>query len=333
MDRDEKRFQEITELAIELGLDPFPVVHEIIERSTMFNICTYGLPARARHWSYGRSYDHLKAHGEMGLSKIYEVILNNNPSYAFLLDTNTKVQNLFIVAHCSAHSHVFKNNCMFKGSNRNMIRHAAEHAGRVEEYINKHGFEKVEHLMDIGIALCGHIDWHKGLYRKLYGEKHTVYRNHKRGEFDDVLLKNQKPSVVKKIVNEKFPPHPEQDLLWFFINYAPLEDWEKDILDIIREEHFYFYPQGQTKILHEGFSSYWHAEIMYNYKGITSSEYLDFLRDHEKVVQPGGNPFQINPYYLGFRIFKDIEKRWDESHGKGYGKKKIFEVAAEDDDI
>lgn len=331
--KNKKRFDEVTELAKELGLDPFPVVYNVIERSTMFNICAYGLPTRARHWSYGRSYDSLKSHGEMGFSKIYEIILNSNPSHAFMLDTNTEVQNLFITAHCAGHSHVFKHNYLFENSNRNMIRHAAEHSGRIEEYEERFGFEKVEHIMDIGFALCNHINWHKGLYRKPYGKKKIVYNQRKRGEFDDLLLKKQKPSVEKKTVNNKFPPHPEKDLLWFFINYAPLEDWEKDILDIIREEYFYFYPQMQTKIVHEGAASYWHAEIMYNYKGLTPSEYIDFLRDHEKVVQPGGNPFRINPYFLGFRILKDIEKRWDESHGKGYGKKKMFEVIREENDI
>lgn len=324
-----KRIKEIEELSREMGLDAFPVVYEIIERSTMFNICAYGLPTRARHWSYGRSYDHLKTHGQMGLSKIYEVILNNNPCYAFMLDTNTEVQNLFIAAHCQGHSYVYKQNYLFKKTNRNMIKHAAEHAGRIDEYIEQYGFEKVEHLMDIGFSLSRHIDWHKGLYRKPYGSEKIIQNKNKIvREFDDILPKRKQE--VKK-VSKKHPPYPEKDLLWFFINYAPLEDWEKDVLDIIREEQFYFYPQMLTKIVHEGFSSYWHAEVMYNYKGLTQSEYVDFLRTHEKVVQPGGNPFSINPYYLGYKIFKDIEKRWDD--GKGEGRKKVLEVAAEEDDI
>ena len=96
----------------------------------------------------------------------------------------------------------------------------------------------------------------------------------------------------------KFPPHPEKDLLWFFINYAPLEDWEKDVLDIIREEAYYFYPQKMTKIANEGWSSYWHAELMYKYKNIIPQEHMDFARDHERVVQAGGNPFRI---YSNFR--------------------------------
>ena len=134
-----KRMQEVIQLASDLGLDPFPVIYETIQRTTMDNICAYGLPTRARHWSYGRSYDHQKTYGEMGYSKVYEVILNNNPSYAFLLDTNSEVQNLFVAAHCEGHSHFFKHNCMFQNTDRNMVSHAAERAGRVEEYIEKHG--------------------------------------------------------------------------------------------------------------------------------------------------------------------------------------------------
>jgi stage V sporulation protein R len=323
-----KRAEEIIQLAKDMGLDFFPVIFETIEASTMHNLCSYGLPTRARHWSYGRSYDHQKTYGEMGYSKVYEIILNNNPSYAFMLDSNTEVQNLFIVAHCLGHSAFFKNNCMFQSSDRNMISHAAEHAGRVENYIEKHGFEKVERIMDIGFALDDHIDWNKGVYRnRNYKNVKKSTSEFKSEEFDDLLTRK---NIIKK---EELKEQGERDLLWFLINKAPLEDWERDVLDIIREEAYYFYPQKMSKIINEGFASYWHAEIMYQYKGLTSTEYLDFLRDHEKVVQPGRNPFQINPYYLGFKIFKDIEERWDEQYGNGYGKAKIFEIAKNEDDI
>ena len=328
-----ERMEDLIKLGEDLGLDPFPVVFETIELSTMHNVCAYGLPTRARHWSYGRSYDHQKTYGEMGLSKVYEVILNNNPSYAFLLDTNSEVQNLFIVAHCLGHSDFFKNNCMFKKTDRNMISHAAEHAGRIESYIERYGFERVEHIMDIGFALDSHIDWHKGLYRKAYPKRSIRTLVPKCNEFDDLLHRNKNFRPIEKIVNKRIPPHPERDLLWFLINYAPLEDWESDMLDIMREEAHYFYPQRMTKIMNEGWASYWHAELMYKYDGLTPAEYMDFVRDHEKVVQPGGNPFRINPYFLGYRIFRDIEKRWDEEYGEGAGRKKIFEVREVEDDV
>lgn len=332
------RIADLEQLAKDCGLDFFPVVFEVVSEKTMNNVCAYGLPTRARHWSYGRSYDHQRIYGEMGYSKVYEMITNNDPSYAFVLDSNTEAQNLLIVAHCYGHSDFFKNNIMFAGSDRNMARHAAEHADRIDQYIEQHGLDAVERIMDIGFAMDDHIDIHKGLYRKKYPRRHIEERLVRVGEFDDLLEpgKAKAPSRIREVVNATLPPHPEKDLLWFFINYAPLEDWERDILDIIREESFYFYPQRITKIMNEGWAVYWHAELLHQYKGITPEEMLDFARTHERVVQPG-NPFDINPYYLGYRIFKDIEKRWDEKHAEGTsditGRQKIFEVRRDEDDV
>lgn len=329
----DEKVEHLKKIALNSGLDPFPVVFTEVEPSTMFNVISYGLPARARHWSYGRSYEHSKKYGQMGLSKVYEIIVNNNPAYAFMLDTNTEIQNTFIVPHCYGHSDMFKNNCVFKDTDRSMVWHAAEHASRIENYIERYGLEKVEHLMDIGFALDDHIDWYKGFNRKLYPKKNIITKFRAEGEFDDFLYrKNKRKYITKQIVNKTIPPHPEKDLLWFFINYAPLEDWERDVLDIIREEAFYFYPIKVTKIMHEGWASYWHAECMYQLN-LPPADFLEFARNHEKVVQPGYNNFRINPYYLGYKIFKDIEKSWDEKYGKGKGKDKIFEVRAEDDDI
>jgi len=334
----DNRIADLEQLAKDNGLDFFPVVFEVVSANTMNNVCAYGLPTRARHWSYGRSYDHQRIYGEMGFSKVYEMITNNDPSYAFVLDSNTEAQNLLIVAHCFGHSDFFKNNAAFHGSDRNMARHAAEHANRIDQYIEQHGLDAVERIMDIAFGLDDHIDIHKGLYRKKYPKRHIEEHLVRVGEFDDLLdpRKAKGPSRIREVVNATMPPHPEKDLLWFFIHYAPLEDWERDILDIVREESFYFHPQRLTKIMNEGWAVYWHAELLHQYKDITPEEMIDFARTHEKVVQPG-NPFDINPYYLGYRIYKDIEKRWDEKHAAGEsditGRQKIFEVRRDEDDI
>lgn len=233
-------------------------------------------------------------------------------------------------------SDFFKNNVAFKGSDRNMVRHAGEHASRIDRYIHEYGLDAVERVMDAAFALENHIDTHKGLYRRPYGRRKVQTRRRKKGEFDDLLIRERRPSIIREVVNNRLPPRPERDLLWFFINYAPLEDWERDVLDIVREEAFYFYPQRATKIMNEGWAVYWHAELLFQYEGITAEEHIDFARTHEKVVQPG--PFyNINPYFLGFMLFRDIEKRWDELYEKGEspitGRQKIFEVRAEEDDI
>jgi len=237
----------------------------------------------------------------------------------------------------TAHNcHFFKNNIMFKDSDRNMIYKAAERATRVDTYISQYGIEKVEHLMDIGFAIDNHIDWYKGIYRHKYPPKTTIEEKNNIDEFEDLLNTNvNRRSMRSRVIGAKFPPHPEKDLLWFLINYAPLEDWEKDVLNIIREESYYFYPIVMTKVMNEGWASFWHAELMFKYTGTNEEDHLNFCKCHAGVVNPG-NKFNINPYYLGFKIFTDIRRKWDSMYAAGLsninGIQKITQVAAEEDD-
>lgn len=318
----EQRFEEIKKISADIGFDPFDINFEVVSNDIMNQICAYGLPTRARHWSYGAAYEQQKLYGEMGYSKVYEIILNNNPAYAFLLETNKDIDNTMVAAHVIGHSHYFKNNVLFQNTDRNMVYHAAERATRIENYIEEHGIEKVEKIMDIAFSLDRHIDPHKGIFRKKYEDGKTIKVLHKRGDFDDVLNVST-PTVEYKKVGYELPPHPEKDFLWFLANYAKLEHWEKDILEIIREESYYFYPQYMTKISNEGLASYAHTEIMHRLD-LTPGEMVDFACTHERVVQPGGNPFRMNPYYLGLKILKDIEKT--------QGKDKMFEAANNESD-
>lgn len=249
---------------------------------------------------------------------------------------------------------------MFAETNRNMINDAVAHALRIDRYIERYGLETVEHLMDIGFALDRHIDWHKGVRRSRYPERHVVERERQALPYAD-LFGDAPPSVSYEVVGETLPPHPENDLLWFLIEYAPLEPWQQDVLRIIREESYYFYPQFLTKIINEGWASYWHAEIFHQWKGVMPHAYqgkgvlpgemIEFGALHARVVHPGAR-FSVNPYYLGYSVLVDIERRWDEmrkewdanvNHGypeknKGRprppsGREKLFEVRSTEDDI
>lgn len=322
----------------ELNLDFFPIVWEIVPEEVMLEVMSYGLPTRARHWSYGQSYDYQKAQGEMGLSKVYELVLNNDPSYAFLLESNTDVANIMVIAHVIGHVAFFKNNFLFKKTDRKMVYHAAERAQRVEEYITKYGLERVESVMNAALAIEKNIDWQRGIYRKPYDEVKKIWKNRKIGEFED-LLGITDSECIKVVKNKNFPPTKERDLLWFFANYGKMSPWKRDIFEIVREESFYFYPQYYTKIINEGFASYIHAELMSLLPKdfLSPSEFIEFGKIHERVVQPGGSKLNINPYFLGFTILNDIEKRWDEKYENGSsdinGKQKILEVIKEEDDI
>lgn len=330
------RLKEFESMASDIGMTYFPVEFEIVPQEVMLEVTTYALPSRARHWVYGQSYDHQKSSGEMGHSKIYEVIMNNDPSYAFLLDTNDDVTNTMVMAHCLGHSSFFRNNHLFQSTDRKMVYHAAERAERIEEYIQRYGIDAIEHCMNMAFSMDRHIDWSKGENRKRYAQPKMVTKTLKANEFDDILNPNA-PKKISYMENADFPPHSEYDLLWFAINYGNLNDWQKDVFEIIRQESFYFYPQYSTKVSNEGLASLIHAEFMSNCTCLTAEEHMDFCRVHERVVQPGGNPLSINPYYLGFSILQDIRKRWDNYKSAGEsaktGMEKVLEVIADEDDI
>ncbi|GIX47423.1 MAG: stage V sporulation protein R [Candidatus Tectimicrobiota bacterium] len=331
----EKRVAELEQVARDLGLDFFPTTFEVVPQDIMTEIAAYGLPTRARHWSYGKVYQSQRLYGTMGLSKIYEIVLNSNPCLAFLLDTNSEIANLLVAAHVFGHGDFFKNNELFATTNRNMVNKAVAHAQRIDAYIERYGLETVEHLMDIGFALDRHIDPHKGLERQPYPQRQVVEKERPALPYDDLFATPQ-PSVVYEVVGERLPPHPERDLLWFLITYAPLEEWQRDVLQIIREESYYFYPQFMTKILNEGWASYWHAEIFHHWRGVSPEEMIEFARLHAGVVNPGSR-LSVNPYYLGYSILVDIEKRWDRLHEAGEssltGREKLFEVRRTEDDV
>ena len=331
----EERVAELEALARQQGLDFFPTSFEVVPQDIMTEVAAYGLPTRARHWSYGKVYQSQRLYGTMGLSKIYEIVLNSDPGLAFLLDTNPEIANLLVAAHVFGHVDFFKNNGLFAPTNRNMINDAVAHALRIDGYIERYGLEAVEHLMDIGFALDRHIDPHLGTVRAPYPVREVVERERIIGPYDD-LFEAARPSITYEVVGERIPPQPEHDLLWFLITYAPLEDWQRDVLQIIREESYYFYPQFLTKILNEGWASYWHAELFHQYAGVSPEEMIEFARLHAGVVNPGSR-FNPNPYYLGYTILVDIEKRWDTLHKEGKsgltGRQKLFEVRRTEDDI
>lgn len=331
----DERLAELQALAHAQGLDFSPTIFEVVPQDIMTEVTAYGLPTRARHWSYGKVYQRQHLYGTMGLSKIYEIVLNNDPGLAFLLDTNPEIANLLVAAHVFGHVDFFKNNELFANTDRNMVNNAVAHALRIDGYIERYGLETVEHLMDIGFALDRHIDPHLGVARQPYPPRQIVEKERKSQPYDDLFGKPI-PSVTYEIVGERIPPHPERDLLWFLCHYARLEPWQQDVLSIIREESYYFYPQFLTKILNEGWASYWHAEIFHQWGGVSPPEMIEFARLHADVVNPGGR-FSLNPYYLGFTILHDIEDRWEKMHRAGEsrltGREKLFEVRRTEDDL
>lgn len=344
----EKAVEEIWEVATtRFGLDPFPVRFEIVPASVMYEVGSYALPGRYSHWTFGKAYHRMKMMYDFGLSKIYEVVINSNPSYAFLLETNSPTQNKMVIAHVLGHIDFFKNNVYFSKTNRRMVDEAALHARRMSEYEFKYGRKVVEEFLDAVLSIEEHIDPNFFIKKPAEHKDDEADKKQQRreGPYDDLLSKAEiaKTASTDETADRRRKPSievPEKDLIYFIMKHSPsLEPWQRDVMAMLHEEMEYFIPQLQTKIMNEGWASIWHSRIMRELD-LPTDEHLEFAELHAGVVSP--HKGQLNPYYLGYKIFEDIEKRWDnptdeerEKFGRrgGEGRDKMFEVRELDNDI
>ena len=115
----------------EYGLDFYTTIYEVLDWDQMNMVAAYGgFPTRYPHWRWGLEYEQLSKSSEYGLSKIYELVINANPAYGFLLEGNSVLQNKLVVAHVLAHCDFFKNNIYFRHTSRQMIESASVTSGR-----------------------------------------------------------------------------------------------------------------------------------------------------------------------------------------------------------
>ena len=353
--------EEIKAHAIDCGLDFFDVVYEVLTHDQMNQIAAMGgFPTRYPHWRFGMEYEKLSKSYTYGLSKIYEMVINNDPCYAYLMQSNPVGDQKLVMAHVYAHSDFFKNNCYFAHTSRKAIDEMANHGARIRNYAERLGHETVETFLDCCLSIENMIDIHSTYIRR---QEEAKAQSQLTEEDDDTLKveRIRSKDYMDRFVNPKefleakrreleedrkkkkrIPEEPTRDLLQFLIAYAPLERWQRDILTIVREEAYYFAPQGMTKIMNEGWATYWHSRMMTE-KLATDQEIIDYADHHSGTVHmpPGG----FNPYKIGLELFRDIEDRWNKGkfgkeydeadnlgqrekwdRGLGQGRQKIFEV-------
>ena len=342
--------------ADEFGLDYFTQVFEIIDYEQMAEIAAYGgFPVRYPHWRYGMEYDHLIKSHTYGLSKIYELVINTDPCYAYLLGGNTFADQKLVMCHVYGHNDFFKNNRYFGPTDRRMIDVMANNASRVRRYMDRHGVGQVESFIDVCLSIDNLIDpwapFRDPPKQAVEGEgEEDMHRlRNVRGYLEDyinppdfIAQQREKAQAEKEASKRKIPQRPERDVLGFLMQHAPLEGWEADVLGIIREEAYYFLPQMQTKIMNEGWASYWHSKLMTE-RALEDSEVIDYADACAGVMSMA--PGQLNPYKIGIELFRDLERRWntgrfgsewddcDNLQAKddwdlqlGKGQEKIFEV-------
>ena len=278
---------------------------------------------RYPHWRFGMEFEHLTKSHIYGLSKIYEMVINNNPAYAYLLEGNSLVDQKMVIAHVLGHVDFFKNNYFFSKTNRRMIDGMANHATRVRRHMERLGIEKVESFIDSCLCLENLIDPMSPFIARRAPSAPTsrsrpTRRRRSRASAPSPTWTSSstRPTTSTSsgarssasATTKKNPAEPERDVLLFLLQNAPLETWERDILEIVRDEAYYFAPQRQTKILNEGWAAYWHSKIMTE-RALKASEIIDYA-DHNAGVLATA-PGQCNPYKVGIELLRHIEERWD----------------------
>ena len=319
--------QRVEHAAKDYGLNGFDTVYEILDYDEINMVAAYGgFPVRYPHWRFGMEYDRLKKGHEYGLNKIYEMVINNDPCYAYLMESNSRIDQKIVMCHVTGHNDFFKNNFAFSHTNRTMINEMANHASRIRRYIDWYGVSTVEAFIDKVLTLENLIDINAPYIMR---ERREVEQNDERGDLEaniaripvaheymdsylnpESFLEKQRERIKEeqRKKNDRFPKNPMPDVLLFLLEHAPLKAWQADVLAIVRKEAYYFAPQAMTKIMNEGWASYWHAKLM-SERMMEPSELIDFADRHSAVMAT--SPQALNPYKLGFELYRDIEERWN----------------------
>ncbi|MGL6313417.1 SpoVR family protein [Vibrio sp. WXL103] len=321
---------EIKRVAEHYRLDTYPNQIEVITSEQMMDAySSIGMPINYNHWSFGKKFIQTEQgykHGQMGLA--YEIVINSNPCIAYLMEENTVTMQALVMAHaCYGHNSFFKGNYLFQtwtdaSSIIDYLLFAKKYIAECEE---KHGVNEVELLIDSCHALMNY-----GVDRYKRPEKISIAEEKSRQEEREAYLQSQVNDLWRTVPQNKqkdeeetqvrFPSEPQENLLYFIEKNAPLlEPWQREIVRIVRKVSQYFYPQKQTQVMNEGWATFWHYTILnhlYDEGKVSDRFILEFLHSHTSVVaQPAYNSQYysgINPYALGFAMFRDIKRICEE---------------------
>jgi stage V sporulation protein R len=352
------------------GLDFYPTIFEVVDYDDLNEIAAFGgFPTRYPHWRFGMEYEQLSKGYSYGLQKIYELVINNNPCYAYLMRSNELTDQKLVMAHVYGHCDFFKNNHWFSQTSRKMMDEMANHGNRIRQYIDRFGVEEVETFIDACLSIEDLIDIHSPFIKRREDRDKYAFAKHDGqeeptlvpGRFKsksyldqyvnppDVLSADLAAQHLKREEDRQRTDLPTRDVMLYILENAPLKAWQADVLAIIRDEAYYFAPQGQTKIMNEGWASYWHSTIMTR-QGLEPADVVNYADHHSGTM--ASSPTRLNPYKLGIELFRDIEDRWNKGRfgkdydecddmvarrrwdtGAGLGREKIFEVRRVHNDL
>jgi len=294
----------ISQIGEKYGLDWYEIEYEIIDYHEMISAMAYtGLPTHYRHWSFGKAYERTHTLYNAGMTGLpYEMIINTNPSISYLMTENQMYIHILTMAHCVGHSDFFKNNRMFAHTNAEgallKFKTAAKYIRSLIEDPTV-GIDKVERIIDACHAIKYQVPRFPGIKRRTPAELREVYaqkiHEDATGQFKDFDL-------------DKIPLERDYNVLAFIAEHSRnLKEWQRNLISIIEENSSYFVPQAMTKIMNEGWAVLMHEKILQDLV-LPDKYHLPFIKLHNQVIRPQLG--EMNPYYLGYRLFKDIEEKY-----------------------
>jgi stage V sporulation protein R len=275
----------IERIARGYGLDFDTLVFELLDASDVNGIAAYGgFPVRYPSWRFGMEFERLDKGYLWGLSKIYELVINNDPVVAYLVRSNSALEQKLVMAHVCGHADFFKHNVWFASTDRHMLDTMAGHATRIRRHIDRRGLDAVERFLDLALSLENLVDPYQPL------------REH--------LRRDSTGTTTSKVTET-----PTYDVLGFLVARAPIDEWQRDVLEIVRAEAYYFQPQRMTRIMNEGWASFWHSRMLTG--GILdASEIVEFADCHSSATALA--PGRMNPYKLGIELYRYAETRGED---------------------
>lgn len=320
-------------------LRPFRTIYELVTDLQMLRLIPYTMmPTYYRHWSFGKRYEQQVK--TAGTFHIFEAVINSNPSHCYLGVTNELLMQILVMAHAKwGHVDFFANNFRFKETRPESL---DERLAQNKEYIQRlierpdFGIERVEYILDAAHAL----DDHCGMVPTIEdpaSEKEARARLEARlielqlkvpklvSEFEKEGLKAEIADLEAKLKN--VPIHPTDDILGFLMDEKMnprLGEEARGLLAIVRDQARYIKPQALTKIMNEGWASYW-EEVLCKavLEALASPEQklawgmglAPFFSMHQRTI----TDIWFNPYNLGLRLFKNIDRK----HGYDEGQVEI----------
>ncbi|WP_049987224.1 SpoVR family protein [Halobellus rufus] len=328
-DRLDEPVREARALARKLGLDPYPVNYWIVDHDEMNQLIAYGgFQRRYPHWRWGMTYDRQRKQDQFGMGKAFEIVNNDDPSHAFLQESNSLADQKAVITHVEAHADFFRNNEWFgRFSGDGDLDAAAmleRHAETIQRYVDDPEIDRedVERFVDAVTCLEDTIDQHRPLAVDRDGER--TRPEDLRGRLDELNLSE---SVREAVFDDEWLDdladaeaaaaaldRPRADVLGFLREHGTvydedsgeaveMEPWQKDVLDVLRREAYYFAPQKMTKVMNEGWAAYWESLMMGEERFAGTDEFLTYADHQSRVLGSPG----LNPYKLGKELWEYVE--------------------------